>query len=402
MATFQNVGIHEYSHPQYGEQIRQRVGELVEKGRASIAKGIGEVQQEYLNRKDYIVRPQALDVEVNKDGVRAIIAHGTQPIAAPTLDEIIEATQATKTIDEVMAETERKYSLTGHSLQQLFDQSNVNKTFADRLMKLGQFDLLRHNINTLLPVVAEDGLLVRAVGNTVKGILSPSFRRIDASPIFEAFIGSCIRNGFVPYRGINTESRTAFTFVLPQLHLRDNPAGGKPEVILLGLQITTSDYGKGAVSISLVILRVWCANLAAGDSLLRRVHLGSRFDAGEESIVELSRKTVELDSATVASACDDVVGSFAKHADKATAAIETAINTNVKIDDAIASLKKRGLGKEILDQAKTLFVSETPVEILPPGSNAWRLSNVLSFLANTAEGDAKIDLQNEAYRQLAA
>lgn len=378
MQNIQNVGLHEYQHPQYGDLVRSKVGELIEQGKRDLAGGLTQIKREFDIREDLMVKPQALAINVDKDGIHPGFYSD----------------------DRIMG---RQFELTPHSKNQLLARAAIPQTFADRLIELKEYNLLKHNLLELIPKVSNEGLLIRNVGGVAKGILSPSYRRMDASPIFATFCEACIAAGLVPYRSRNTATRFCLTFVKPEIWQFGLNGNGKPEVVLIGLQITTSDYGASAMQVQLVILRIWCANLAQAMDILRKVHLGRRFDGFNGSdVVELSNRTISLDNRTVSSAIKDLIGSSQTHIKALAETISNATEKQVDLAKSIEALKKQGLKKEVLDRVKATYEMELPVEILPPGNTAWRLSNVLSFLANSAKDDEQLDLQAAAATVLAA
>lgn len=355
--------------------IAERVNELIVRGQRDVENGLTEIKREFDIREDLIVRPTALKFNVAEKGIIPYIPGDYREGAGQT------------------------FELTDYARGQLLDKCGVPQTFADRLLKLGEYGLLKTNLTELLPRVSPDGLLIRHIGGLAKGILSTSYRRMDASPVFAAFCESCVAQGYVPFRARNTESRYTITFVHPEIH-EITGQNGYVEVVLYGAQITSSDYGRGALSINIVILRIRCANLAVATDILRKVHLGKRWE-GSEDVAVLSKKTIALDNRTVASAVRDLVTSGVLGQAKALSTqISHAMGTEVSLTRALEQLKKQGLRKELLDSVKSTYEADLPVEVLPPGNNAWRLSNTLSLLANQSKGDEALDLQNAAYSVL--
>ena len=392
--AIQGVGLHDYKHPMYQDLIKSKVAAIIEKGKVNVANGIREIQAEFMGREDLVIRPAALDFEVNGKGIFPIVK-GARKAGPVVLDDIIEATKR-KPLEDVIDETVRRFSLTGFSQDQLLERARIPKIFYDRLQDLGEHALLRHNLNELLPKTSPEGLMIRHINGLAKGVLSTAYRRVDASPVIEAFFAATIGAGYIPYRANNTATRYAVTLARPVIYTPMINPDGKPEVILMGLQVTTSDYGKGALNVNLVILRIWCANLAFGNNVLRQIHLGRRIE-GDGDVIELSRQTIELDTKATASAIRDVVKSANKQFDALAARIQGAAAKEIDIEKAIADLRKKGMAKETTDKVKVLFETEQPVETLPAGGSAWRLSNVLSLLANTATGDEQLDLQEAAF-----
>lgn len=348
----------------------QAIGKLngyIEAGRGALQTALAGIQKEFMDRRDIIVKPAAMDFEI--DG-------GIHPLVGGD-----------------------RYDLTPHSEGQLLERAAVPRAFAQKLQTLGERDLLRQNLRTLLPRVSGDGLLVRHVGPLAKGIMSSAYRRMDASPIFEGFIGTALNNGFVPHRGMNTDRVYTASLLDQEIH---EPRPG--EFLVYGIQLQTSDYGAAALEFNLMMLRIVCNNLAVGMDLVRKVHLGRRF--GDEhfnggQVIELSNKTHQLDTRTVSSAIQDAVRGSRGYIKALNAKVSEAAEKNVNLGVELANLKKKGVKAEIVEKVKTVFNSELPVEVLPEGHTAWRLSNVLSLLAQTEKGDTKLELEQAAFAAVA-
>lgn len=361
---------------------KERVDALIEKGRVQVAKGIDEIRWEYDKREDLVVKPSAMTVEVDERGIAPKVFY--EPWSKDSVQAPDGGTQA-----------ESRFTLTPHSRRQLLDKAGVPEAFADRLLELKEYGLLKTNIMGLLPKVSPGGLLIRHVGGTAKGILSTAYRRMDASPIFGSFVEGSVAQGLVPYNAQNTDTRMSLTFVHPKTYEIGR------DVVIFGAQMTTSDYGRGALSINLVLLRIWCANMATAFDILRKVHLGKRYDTGDADYSVLSKKTLSLDNRTVASAVQDVLKTgILKQVPVLAGQIEKAQESEVNLVQALDALKKKGLKKETLERVRSTYQADLPVEVLPAGNNSWRLSNVLSFLANQSKGDDKLDLQEAAYSVL--
>jgi hypothetical protein len=176
---------------------------------------------------------------------------------------------------------------------------------------------------------------------------------------------------------------------------------GPGEFVALGTELRASDYGRGALEFALMVVRLLCSNGMIGMDLLRKVHLGRRFDAaafGGGDVIELSTRTVELDSRTIRSALEDAVRGSQRYTDALVRSVrDRAANRGLPLPDALASLTRRGLRKDVVEKVKTMYEQPLPVEAVPQEPGAWRFANVLSLLANGTSGDAAKDLQEAAF-----
>lgn len=350
----------------------EKLQRIIEEGRESVTRSLQEIQNEFASRVDLMVRPTAVDFMAKRGRIWPVI-EGAQ------------------------------HELTNHSTNQVLARAGIPKTFADRLMELGELDLLEMNLKRLTVREAEDGILVRKINRSgndplIKGWLSPAYKRMDASPVFEGFLENSLKRGFVPYRGLNTDYRYQISMVYPHIF---NPVPN--EYVLFGLSLTTGDYGNQSLEISLLLLRIVCMNLAIGYDLFRRVHLGSRFQMGHDDIITISDRTKELDTKTIASAIGDVVDSSERHIKLLEQRIKESAEKEMSDDERKKIFE--GLGKkfkkEIVEQIKTSYDLPQDIEVLPSGNTIWRISNAISLVANSVKTlDEKVDLEKEAMRLL--
>jgi hypothetical protein len=258
-------------------------------------------------------------------------------------------------------------------------------------------ELLARNMNDLASNNTAGRILVREVDGVAKGILSDKYKRMDTSPVVEQFLVAAMAEGMVPGDGMNTESRFHVKAFLPTIY---EPVPN--EVMVFFASLTASDYGMGALQVSSGVMRVWCANMAVGESMFRQVHLGRRFD-GDASM--WSSRTHSLDSKTVASAVRDVIGDgrFRTEVDKSVKLIKAASEVEPDVRKVLAGLSKSGrITKFESETAENIYSSELSTESLPQKKSAWRLSNVLSLMAQSKAGDKALDFQTAAHEVMVA
>jgi len=382
--TTQNL--HSFNPADVRAVAQTKLGIIVGQGKNKASQGMEALAAEYGMRTDFKVRPAAVDVEI------ARVRRPAPPVGTEPYPE-------TWQIKPVLDGT--RYNLTGHAEGQFLAHAGIPRAFADTVLEQGLDDLFRENVRRLVPKLS-NGSLVRAVGGTIKGWLSPAYRRMDAMPVFEAFLTEGLRAGLVPHAGQVTDTRAFLSLIRPEvtaLHF-----GEVTDYAVLGVQLRTSDYGNGKLVLDLFILRLLCNNGATGMDLMNKMHLGRRFDFEEGSdVVKLSSRTIDLDTKTVLSAIRDAVGprQLPKHFDALCSVVEGAGSKAVNLESALASLKRAGLKAAVVEKVKTAWDTEMPIEALPQERNAWRFSNILSMLANgETDGDAASDLRDAAFSVL--
>lgn len=355
---------HENQGSAFRFKAQEKLSSIVSQGQASIEATLENIADEYDRRLDLIVTPKTLDFEVNEGGVALLVQ-------------------------------DRKFKPTDHSARQLFERVGVPKAYADKLIKLEEYDLLKSNLDTLKPKTISEGAMVRSVGDVAKGFLSTSYRRMDAFPIFEGFIQGCLGIGFAPYVGHNTTYRYNLTYINPEVvEVAQN------EFVVFALSMTTGDYGNAGLSMNLGVLRVICSNLAVGFDTFKKVHLGKRWDAGEEGFV-LSNKTQELDTRTIRSALNDVIAHTPRMIEGIKdSVIKSADDQKFDPKTSLENLKKKGFSKDILEKTKTLYEVDTAIEMAPVQKSRWKWSNCLSYVAKLEDtpADTRLDLEREAWK----
>lgn len=344
------------------DRKEEKLQSIIDAGKSTVVSTLENISKEFAIRKDFIVKSSALTFGLVGDRLGINVKHGKGDV--------------------------KSYALTDHSESQLYSELQIPTRFGKKLIELDEGEYLLEGCRKMADKVKPEGLLLRTVGDTAKGILSTRYRRMDASPVFESFVGASLRAGYVPYQGYNTERRYQLTFLKPEIF---QPI--EKEYIVFTLSITTSDYGAGALAMEMGVLRIFCENLAIGHNLMRRVHLGSRINESDE-VLTLSQATYDLDTKTMASAVNDIIGNSVEGIERLTGSIVNA-NLHSPTDGTWEGLQKR-IGKELTVKAKTLY--DTGVEeLLPSSKSLWRLSNTLSLLANDVDNpDTAIDLRKEA------
>jgi hypothetical protein len=233
-----------------------------------------------------------------------------------------------------------------------------------------------------------DRLLVRSVHEQVRGVLSDKYRRLDSLPLLSAFAQECQALGAVPTGGTASEVRVALKAILPTIY---EPIPG--EALAIGVEWFNSDFGAGKYGIRSYILRLVCLNGATAEDTFSQVHLGGRLSED----VDYSTKTLRLDTEATESATRDHVRALLNpvRVDQSLAMLKAANEKHINWTSAKTKLAKSLLKGE-LQKVQDAFEGADVIN-LPPGSTEYRLSNAISWIANTAEdADRKLELERLA------
>ena len=268
-----------------------------------------------------------------------------------------------------------------NAINQAASRADIPVAYVESLQARGEWgrELLAENFNEIFHNDDKKRrYLTRSVNGDVRGFLSDSYRRMDSRPIVEQFVGAMQKYNAVPVEGYALETKIAIKAVLPFIF---EPVDH--EVMIFGVALETSDFGNGALSLRSFVERLWCTNRAIANEDIRKIHLGARL--GED--LQLSQRTYDLDTQTMASAVQDVVTKSlsADNVNTFMALIKTANEQKIEPSKVMAFLKKN-LNKSEADAVIDAFNSPD-VEMLPAGNSVWRMSNAISWIANTVVTD---------------
>lgn len=351
-------------------KARVKMEEVIQNNLAQTAKVIEQVETTVID--DRVVKGSALDFVRTDYGVLE--------------DETIEKPEI-----ELITPDGERFAIHENAMSQLAERANVPYKFANELLGRGDWgaDLLAQNLREIYQHGNGSRYLVRAVRDEVRGFLSDKYRRLDVRPLLDAFIGECNQLGVVPIQGFATDTRVGIRAIVPTVF---EPIPN--ECFVFGVNWNNSDFGKGANSLSLFLMRLACLNGATMDEVLRQVHLGARLDDN----LEYSARTIELDTMASISKLRDVVRyAFSEGNVQLTlAAIQKANEDHIDPRAAKELLKAR-LNKSEVDAAVEAFNSPDVV-MLPAGNTRYRLSNAVSWIsqAENVTTDRRLELDRYA------
>jgi len=355
------------SRSEAASAARVKMEEVIHKNISQTAAVIEQVQNTVI--EDRIVKGSALDF-------KAMLPDGQ------------DNQRATVTLETPDG---RVFGLHENALTQIADRAGVPTKFANELLSKGDWgaELLAENFKRIYGHGNGTRYLVRSVADQARGFLSDKYRRLDVRPMLDAFLGECLEAKARPIQGFATDVRVGIRAILPVVF---EPIDG--ECLVFGINWHNSDFGRGANSISLFMMRLWCLNGATMDELLKQVHLGKRLDDN----LEYSARTIELDTMANISKLRDVVR-FAfreENIQLSLNAIKTAAEQKLDPKAAKELLRSRLTGAEV--EAAIEAYNSPDVVMLPPGNTKYRLSNAISWISQ-AEGvttDRRLELDRFA------
>lgn len=236
-------------------------------------------------------------------------------------------------------------------------------------------------------------VLVRAVGDEVRGVLSDQYRRLNSLEIVQNFIASAYGEGAVLADGLMTDTRLYMEVLMPEPIIFDTPKNGKV-VIAFGARLSTSDYGDGALEVRTFTMNGICLNGMVRESVMRTVHLGSRLPDN----LQLSERTYKLDTRTQISTMNDLIkGIFNQDAIiREMEQIQDASFVDVNLENEIKQLPKTGMTKGEAETVGNIVMNGKADDGVSGEPTLWKLVNGVTALARDTEGNRGRELQEIA------
>lgn len=226
-------------------------------------------------------------------------------------------------------------------------------------------------------------VLVRTVGQEVRGVLSDSYRRLNSVEILTAFIQEAAQQGAVIADAFMSDTKVWTETILPQPLVIPTTKNGDV-VIFAGARFSTSDYGDGAVDMRAFLMNGACLNGMVRESVMKQVHLGSKLPDN----LQLSNRTYELDTKTTVSAVKDLTkGLFSKdNLMQKAIEIQGAANIDVDFDQELKRLVKGGsLLKSEGESVEKILMRNDPDDGVQGGATLWKLTQAITAHAREAE-----------------
>ena len=272
-----------------------------------------------------------------------------------------------------------QFSLHDNAIGQLADRMGVPSRYLRNLAGGGQewqILLAAEILNQHSDWTQRSRVLVRAVGQQVRGVLSDSYRRLNSVEILTAFVQEAAGQGAVISDAYMNDTKVWAETILPQPIIVPTAKNGDV-VIFAGARFSTSDYGDGAVDMRAFLLNGACLNGMVRESVMKQVHLGSKLP----DTLALSRETYELDTRTTVSAVRDLTkGLFSReNLEQKAYEIQGASEIEVDPEKEITKLTKSGLllkqeGKEV----EKILMKNDPDDGVQGAATLWKLTQAIT------------------------
>jgi hypothetical protein len=291
---------------------------------------------------------------------------------------------------------EQKFNLHPHAVIQTAQKFGMPTGYVKDLINGSedwQRKLIAHSLNEFSTHSNRQRVLVRAVGDEVRGVLSDSYRRLNTAEIYGGFLEASKKNGAEILDAFADDTRSYIEVVNPNIVEIPTAKNGTVYSVF-GARISSSDFGDGALEMRAFWLQVVCLNGAVAQSLVRQVHLGRQIPDN----IKMSEHTYKLDTRTQASLVNDIIRQTLskEHIGKQAMLIQDASAVLVDMDTEIKLLPKVGLSKDEAEQTKKIVMNNKVEDGVQGGSTLWKLSQAVSAVGRQYETRRKKEIDEIA------
>lgn len=187
--------------------------------------------------------------------------------------------------------------------KQMAGAFKVPVEYSERLLK--SHPALYDNTFTTLFREAPEQKLVRTMDGRARAFLSGRYRPLDNHDLAEAILPTLME---MPELRIESTQITESRFFLKAVFPRIQQEVSKGDVVQLGVAISNSEVGAGALSVHPLVFRLVCLNgMICPDHGQRKYHIGRKADERDEAYEVYTDRTRNLDNAAFFSKLRDTV-----------------------------------------------------------------------------------------------
>jgi hypothetical protein len=268
----------------------------------SIVELAQEIARQAEEKKDYLVSTNAMVME---------------PLQ-PTEQLAAEAPKPMQIVIAGGTEMETRLDINGLAHEQIASYLDIPRKYYDRC-RTEQPELLAENVNRWMRYGKQEVRQIRSLDGRARAFLSNAYRPLDNESLAEAVLPVLGSMELEMLSCEVTERRLYLKAVDKRISL-DIPTGRRMgdgshiffDTISPAIIISNSEVGCGALAVETGVWTKVCTNMAiSSQRSMRKYHVGSRADLGEEVMAMLSESTRRLtDAALWAQVRDVVSGAF--------------------------------------------------------------------------------------------
>ena len=353
------------------EVLLRKVNRMLENRATSVEATFEKMEREGKLMQDYIT---PIGVNLKSTDRRPVVTFSANGAVNMDFSEIT---------DNVFEE--HHFSLHDNAVGQLATKMGIPTRYLKDLAsgKEWQRGLASQILNQHCENTERSRMLVRCVGNEVRGVLSDSYRRLNSLDILMAFVKEATEKGAVVADALYTDTKMFVETLLP-MPIEIPTVKNGTVVLFAGARFSTSDFGDGALDMRAFLLNGACLNGMVRESMMRQIHLGAKLPDS----LALSEETYRLDTATSVSAVRDLTrGLYSKENIMAKAIeIQKAADIDVDFQKEITRLVKGGsMLKSEGEEVEKILMRNNPDDGVTGGSSLWKLTQAITAHAREVE-----------------
>lgn len=353
------------------EVLLRKVNRMLENRATSVEATFEKMEREGKLMQDYIT---PIGVNLKSADRRPVVTFSANGAVNMDFSEIT---------DNVFEE--HHFSLHDNAVGQLATKMGIPTRYLKDLAsgKEWQRGLASQILNQHCENTERSRMLVRCVGNEVRGVLSDSYRRLNSLDILMAFVKEATEKGAVVADALYTDTKMFVETLLP-MPIEIPTIKNGTVVLFAGARFSTSDFGDGALDMRAFLLNGACLNGMVRESMMRQIHLGAKLPDS----LALSEETYRLDTATSVSAVRDLTrGLYSKENIMAKAIeIQKAADIDVDFQKEITRLVKGGsMLKSEGEEVEKILMRNNPDDGVTGGSSLWKLTQAITAHAREVE-----------------
>lgn len=199
---------------------------------------------------------------------------------------------------------DRSFGILDTAHRQLAGRLNIPAKYYDR-MRSDSPELLADNVNHWLHRDGDTKRLIRTMRGDARAVLSERYRPVEHEQIAEVVLPILQEMPGLRFESLAiTESRLYIKAVTDRIS--GEVAVG--DTVQIGVSISNSEIGAGAVVVQPLVYRLVCLNgMTVNDAKFRANHIGARLSADDQITHMLSDEAIEADSRAIILKVRDVL-----------------------------------------------------------------------------------------------
>ena len=233
----------------------------------------------------------------------------------------------------------------------------------------------------------QNRMLVRSVGDTVRGVLSDSYRRMNSIDLVTSFVNTLQAKGAVICDGYMNDTKIYLEAIHPNIIPIQTVNNGIVHMVF-GVRFSTSDYGDGALDLRSFAMQGVCLNGMVRESMLKQIHLGGKLPEN----IHLSEDTYRSDTKTQALAIRDISNNILSDAymTKRALEIQAASSKEIDIEAELTNMQKGKITKAESQSIGKIFQQNDPLDGVAGSGTLWKLTQGITAYANKIDDKIRI------------